>query len=197
MPVYGAKLRTPIHTRVFCKMTTRLPAVLFSRFFGMVGDSESGLVNRRSFVRATLHECLRKPLQAKNDPFSSVPGDHLAAPTTKSAHLLRLTRYPQPYPRFPENRRRSTCGFVFAFFGMLGGKGSSVVDGPISWQALLAYAQKRRHGGGRYLRGGWGWGWGLCSGSPLAARGLLAPGAASVPSAYGYPRPGLRRQPWQ
>lgn len=130
--------------------------------------------------------------------FPPSPGDHLAAPTTKSAHLLRLTRYPQPHPRFPENRRRSTCGFVFAFFGMVGGKGINVVDGPISWRPFLPCAQKCRHGEGRRLRGGWGWGGvGLCSGSPPTARGLLAPGAASVPSAYGYPRPGLRRRPWQ
>lgn len=27
--------------------------------------------------------------------------------------------------------------------------------------------------------------------------GLLAPGATSVPSAYGYPRPELRRRPWR
>lgn len=38
MPVYGAKLRTLIHTRVFCKMTARLPAVFFTNI-GMVGDS--------------------------------------------------------------------------------------------------------------------------------------------------------------
>lgn len=40
----------------------------------MVGNVEFIVVNRHSFVRAALHECLRKPLQAKNDPFSSVPG---------------------------------------------------------------------------------------------------------------------------
>lgn len=163
----------------------------------MDGSPEFSPVNRHSFVRATLHECLRKPRETKMIRFPPSPGDHLAAPTTKSAHLLRLTRYPQPYPRFPENRRRSTCGFVFAFFSMVGGKGINVVDGPISWQPFLPCAQKRRHGEGRRLRGGWGRGWGLCSGSPPAARGLLAPGATSVPSAYGYPRPGLRRQPWQ
>ena len=129
--------------------------------------------------------------------FPPSPGDHLAAPTTKSAHLLRLTRYPQPYPRFPENRRRSTCGYVLAFFGMVGGKGPNVVDGPISWRTHLPHAQKCRHGGGRCLRGGWGWGGGYISGSPPAARGLLAPGATSVPNAYGYPRPGHRHRPWR
>lgn len=163
----------------------------------MVGDSESGPVNRHSFVRAALHECLRKPCGTKMIRFPPSPGDHLAAPTTKSAHLLRLTRYPQPYPRFPENRRRSTCGFVFAFFGMVGGKGPNVVDGPISWRTHLPHAQKCRHGGGRCLRGGWGWGGGYISGSPPAARGLLAPGATNVPNAYGYPRPGHRHRPWR
>lgn len=67
--------------------------------------------------------------------FPPSPGDHLAAPTTKSAHLLRLTRYPQPHPRFPENRRRSTCGFVFTFFAVVGDWRPKVVNGPISWQA--------------------------------------------------------------
>ena len=129
--------------------------------------------------------------------FPPSPGDQPEPLATKSAHLLRLTRYPQPYPRFPENRRRSTCGFVFVFFGMVGGKGINVVDGPLSWRPFLPCAQKCRHGEGRRLRGGWGWGWGLCSGFPPAARGLLAPGAASVPSVYGYPRPGLRRRPWR
>ena len=163
----------------------------------MVGDSESGPVNRHSFVRATTSSVSVSRFKPKMIRFPPSPGDHSAAPTTKPAHLLRLTRYPGPDLRFEQNRRRSTCGFVFAFFGMVGGKGLNVVDGPVSWRTLLAYAQKRRHGGGRYLRGGWGWGWGLCSGSPPAARGLLAPGAASVPSAYGYPRPGLQRRPWR
>ena len=163
----------------------------------MVGNVEFIVVNRHSFVQAALHECLRQPRGTKMSRFPPSPRDQPKPPATKSAHLLRLTQYPRPYPCFPENRRRSTCGFVFAFFGMVGGKGLNVVDGPFSWRALLPNVQKRRHGGGRCLRGGWEWGWGLCSGSPLAARGLLAPGAASVPSAYGYPRPGLRRRPWR
>ena len=132
----------------------------------------------------------------QNDPFSSARGDRLTEPATKSAYLLRLTRYPRPYPRFPENSRRSTCGFVFAFFGMVGGKGLNVVDGPFSWRAFLPNAQKRRHGGGRCLRGGWGVGVGRDLALP-AARGLLAPGAVDVPSACGYPKPGLRRRPWR
>ncbi len=163
----------------------------------MVGNVEFIIVNRHSFVRAALHECPCKPRGTKMIRLPPSPRDQPEPLATKPAHLLRLTRYPWPYLRFEQNYRRSTCGFVFAFFSMVGGKGLNVVDGPVSWRTLLAYAQKRRHGGGRYLRGGWGWGWGLCSGSPPAARGLLAPGAASVPSAYGYPRPGLRRRPWQ
>lgn len=165
---------------------------------GMVGNSWLSPVNRHSFVRAALDECLRQPRGTKMIRFPPSPRDQPEPLATKSAHLLRLTRYPRPYPLFMKNRRRSTCGFVFALFGMVGGKGLNVVDGLFSWRALLPNAQKHRHGGGRCLRGGWGgWGWGLCSGSPPAARGLLAPGAASVPSAYGYPRPGLRRRPWR
>lgn len=163
----------------------------------MVGDSESGPVNRHSFVRAALHECLRKPCGTKMIRFPPSPGDQPEPLATKSAHLLRLTRYPRPYPRFPENRRRSTCGFVFAFFGMVGGKGINVVDGPISWRPFLPCAQKCRHGEGRRLRGGWGWGWGAMFWLPGSRPGPLAPGAVSAPSAYGYPRPGLRRQPWR
>ena len=163
----------------------------------MVKDSESGPVNRHSFVRATTSSVSASRFKPKMIRFPPSPRDQPEPLATKPAYLLRLTRYPRPYLRFEQNRRRSTCGFVFAFFGMVRGKGLNVVDGPVSWRALLAYAQKRRHGGGRYLRGGWGWGWGLCSGSPPAAWGLLAPGAASVPSAYGYPRPGLRRRPWR
>ena len=121
----------------------------------------------------------RAPPQAsrdQNDPFSSARGDRLTAPATKSAHLLRLTRYPRPYPLFMKNRRRSTCSFVFAFFAMVGGKGLNVVDGNVSWRALLAYAQKRRHGGGRYLRGGWGGGGGAMFWLPAGRPGPFGPG---------------------
>ena len=162
----------------------------------MVGGSPSSPVNRHSFVRATPHECLRQPRGTKMIRFPSPPRNQPEPRVTKSAHLLRLTRYPRPYPRFPENSRRSTCGFVFAFFGMVGGKGLNVVDRPFSWRALLPNAQKRRHGGGRCLRGGWGVGVGRDLALP-AARGFLAPGAVDVPSACGYPRPGLRRRPWR
>ena len=160
----------------------------------MVGNVEFIVVNRHSFVQAALHELLRKPRGDQNDPFSSARGDRLTAPATKWAHLLRLTRYPRPYPLFMKNRRRSTCNFVFAFFGMVRGKGLNVVDGPISWHPRRTKAPPRRREIPPWRLG---WGWGLCSGSPPAARGLLAPGATSVPSAYGYPRPELRRRPWR
>ena len=42
-----------------------------------------------------------------------------------------------------KNRRRSTCGFVFALFGMVEGSGLNVVDGPISWQTGRAAALAR------------------------------------------------------
>lgn len=75
--------------------------------------------------------------------FPPSPGDQLAMPAAKLAHLLRLTRYPWPYPRFMKNRRRSTCGFVFAFFAVVESSGSNVVDGPILWQTGLADALAR------------------------------------------------------
>ena len=56
------------------------------------------------------------------------------AAATKPAHLLRLTPTPRPYPVFRENRRPSTCGFVFARDAMAGGFRPNVVDGPVSWR---------------------------------------------------------------
>lgn len=101
----------------------------------MVGNVEFIVVNRHSFVRAALHERLRKPRETKMIRFPPFPRDQLEPLATKPAHLLRLTRYPRPYPRFPENRRRSTCGFVFTFFAVVGDWRPKVVNGPISWQA--------------------------------------------------------------
>ena len=119
----------------------------------MVGGSGFSPVIRHSFVRAAPYRRPRKPRRAKNDPFSSVPGDQPAAPAMKSAHLLRLVRCPRPHPRFEQNRRRSTCGFVSAFFGMVGDRRLNVVDGPVSWRAVSggvrngAAAAPRRPGG--------------------------------------------------
>ena len=39
MPVYGAKLRTPIHTRVFCKNDGSSTCGFIFTNIGMVGDS--------------------------------------------------------------------------------------------------------------------------------------------------------------
>ena len=41
---------------------------------------------------------------------------------------------PSTIPRFPENRRPSTCGFIFARDAMVGGCRPNVVDGPVSWR---------------------------------------------------------------
>lgn len=145
----------------------------------MVGNSWLSPVNRQSFVRSALHECSRKPRGTKMIRFPPSPRDRPEPLATKPAHLLRLTRYPRPYPLFMKNRRRSTCGYVLAFFSMVGGKGLDVVDGPISWRALLPNAQKRRHGGGRCLRGGWGWGWGYVL-APRRPPGAFWPRALST-----------------
>ena len=56
------------------------------------------------------------------------------AAATKPAHLLRLSPTPRPYPVFRENRRPSTCGFIFARGAMVGGCRPNVVDGPVSWR---------------------------------------------------------------
>lgn len=115
------------------------------------------------------------PAEPKTIRFPPSPGDHLAALATKSTHLLRLVRYPRPHPRFEQNRRRSTCGFVSELFGMVGDRQLNVVDGPVLWRALLPYAQKCRHGEGRRLRGGWGWGGGYVL-APRQRPGALGPG---------------------
>ena len=56
------------------------------------------------------------------------------AAATKPAHLLRLSPTPRPYPVFRENRRPSTCDFIFARGAMVGGCRPNVVDGPVSWR---------------------------------------------------------------
>lgn len=123
----------------------------------MVGNVEFIVVNRHSFVRAALHERLRKPRETKMIRFPPFPRDQLEPLATKPAHLLRLTRYPRPYPRFPENRRRSTCGFVFTFFAVVGDwrpKSSKwahfVAGGSFSgWTGRVA-ARTRVHARGRW-----------------------------------------------
>ena len=163
----------------------------------MVGSSRLSPVNRHSFVRAAPRGCLREPRGAIMIRFPPSAGGSSAASATKPAHLLRLARYPRPYPRFEQNHKRSTCGFAFAFFGMVGSKHLNVVDGPVLWRALLPCAQKCRHGEGRRLRGGWGWGGDYVFGSPPAARGPWPRAAVSLPSAYGCPRSGHRRRTWR
>ena len=76
--------------------------------------------------------------------FPPSPGNQLVVIATKLAHLLRLTRYPRPQPRFMKNRRRFTCGFYFALFAMVEGSSLNVVDGPISWQTGHAAALARQ-----------------------------------------------------
>ena len=56
------------------------------------------------------------------------------AAATKPAHLLRLTPTPRPYPVFRENRKPSTCGFIFTRDTMVGGCRPNVVDGPVPWR---------------------------------------------------------------
>ena len=56
------------------------------------------------------------------------------AAATKPAHLLRLAPAPRPYPVFCENRKPSTCGFIFTIGGVVGGCRPNVVDGPHPWR---------------------------------------------------------------
>lgn len=53
---------------------------------------------------------------------------------TKPAHLLRFNRNRQPYTQNRENRRCSTCGFLFSILGMVADALPNVVDGPVSWR---------------------------------------------------------------
>ena len=54
--------------------------------------------------------------------------------TTKPAHLLRFIRMAQPHTENRENRRRSTCGFLFAILNVVADALPNVVDGPVSWR---------------------------------------------------------------
>ena len=82
------------------------------------------------------------------------------AAATKPAHLLRLTPTPRPYPLFRENRRPSTCGFIFARGAMVGGCRPNVVDGPVPWRgsrgrprwSLIGGRRQRRPPAGRAPR---------------------------------------------
>lgn len=162
----------------------------------MVGGSGFSPVIRHSFVRAAPRGHFRKPCGAKMIRFPPSPGDQPAAPATKPAHLLRLTRHPQPYSSFEQNSRRSTCGFVFALFGMVGGKRLNVVDGPVLWRPPRPRTKvppRRRETPPWRL----GVGWGLCFWLPASGPGPLAPGTVSLPSAYGCPRSGHRRRTWR
>ena len=83
------------------------------------------------------------PCRSKMIRFPPSPGDQLAMPATKLAHLLRLARYLRPYQCFTKNRRRSTCGFLFTLFAVVEGNRPNVVDRPISWRAGCADALAR------------------------------------------------------
>ena len=74
------------------------------------------------------------------------------AAATKPAHLLRLTPTPRPYPVFRENRRPSTCGFIYVRDAMVGGCRPNVVDGPVSWRGSRGRPEWSLIGGRRQRR---------------------------------------------
>ena len=61
---------------------------------------------------------------------------------TKPAHLLRFIRMAQPHSENRKNRRRSTCGFLFAILGVLDDSLLNVVDGPVSWRVAFVGSPK-------------------------------------------------------
>ena len=61
---------------------------------------------------------------------------------TKPAHLLRFIRMAQPHSKNRENRRHSTCGFLFAILGMVADSLLNVVDGPVSCRAAFVGSLK-------------------------------------------------------
>ena len=89
------------------------------------------------------------------------------AAATKPAHLLSLSPTPRPYPVFRENRRPSTCGFIFARDLMVGGCGPNVVDGPVPWREVP--------GGGRAGAGKEGGGHAAARGPVRAVPGHRGP----------------------
>ena len=72
-----------------------------------------------------------------------VPKRSLGMPATKPAHLLRLTRYLQPYPRFMKTAG-SLPAVLFSRCSLWLGSGLNVVDGPILWRAGRVDALTRR-----------------------------------------------------
>ena len=85
--------------------------------------------------------------RSQNDPFPPSLRGRWGVLATKPGHLLRLTRYLQPYPRFIKNRRLSTCGFLFALLVVVEGGGLNAVDGRVSWRADHADAPTRPKNG--------------------------------------------------
>ena len=85
-------------------------------------------------------------LSARLPTFRRCPAVIQDAPATKPAHLLRFTLTHRPCPVFCENRRPSTCGFIFARDTMVGGCRPNVVDGPVSWRAVRGHAPRAGSG---------------------------------------------------
>ena len=63
---------------------------------------------------------------------------HFGEPTNATHHETgpSTTFYPygQPHTENRENRRRSTCGFLFAILNVVADALPNVVDGPVSWR---------------------------------------------------------------
>ena len=62
-------------------------------------------------------------------------------PFQNYAGLRGQTQDPHPYPRFLQNDGSSTCGFIFAYSGIVEDARLNVVDGRISWQAVRLETQ--------------------------------------------------------
>ena len=110
------------------------------------------------------------------------------AAATEPAHLLRLSPTHRPYPVFRENRRPSTCDFIFVRGARVGGCRPNVVDRPVSWREApgaggvepdgrAAAAPPSRGAGaspGRLVPCGTSYPTGLSSAAPVSWRCLYA-----------------------
>lgn len=85
MPVYYDEPHISDHGKLRTYKTAGRTLAIFAKNAGVVRNLGFIVVNRHSFVRAALHECLRQPRGTKMSRFPPSPMDQPKPPATKSA----------------------------------------------------------------------------------------------------------------